>query len=97
MGFSWITSRYKHAKQCKEAQEDFKKFQIKTIFKIPGSIPLRRIDIWLQDEARFGQQNTTTRLWDETGSRPRAVKQQQFEICVCDKWCFRSNGCSICE
>ena len=56
-----------------------KKFQIKAIFKIPGSIPLDRVDIWLQDEARFGQQNTTTRLWAETGSRPRAVKQQQFE------------------
>jgi len=37
------------------------------------------IDIWFQDEARFGQQNTTTRLWAETGSRPRAVKQQQFQ------------------
>jgi len=33
----------------------------------------------LQDEARFGQQNTTTKLWAERGSRPRAVKQQQFE------------------
>ena len=38
-----------------------------------------RVDIWLQDEARFGQQNTTTHLWARTGSRPRAVKQQQFE------------------
>lgn len=33
----------------------------------------------MQDEARFGQQNTTTKLWAETGSRPLAVKQQQFE------------------
>ncbi|WP_407636162.1 transposase, partial [Paraglaciecola polaris] len=37
------------------------------------------MDVWFQDEARFGQQNTTTRLWAETGTRPRAVKQQQFE------------------
>ena len=56
-----------------------KKFQFKTIFKIPGHIALDRVDIWLQDEARFGQQNTTTKLWAEKGSRPRAVKQQQFE------------------
>ena len=56
-----------------------KKFQIKTILKIPGHIALDRVDIWLQDEARFGQQNTTTHLWAKTGSRPRAVKQQQFE------------------
>lgn len=42
-------------------------------------MPLDRVDIWLQDEARFGQQNTTTKLWAKTGSRPLAVKQQQFE------------------
>jgi len=34
--------------------------------------------VWFQDEARFGQQNTTTRIWAETGSRPRVVQQQQF-------------------
>lgn len=40
---------------------------------------LENVDVWFQDEARIGQQNTTTRLWAKTGSRPRAVKQQQFE------------------
>jgi hypothetical protein len=35
--------------------------------------------VWFQDDARFGQQNTTTRLWAQTGSRPRCVQQQQFE------------------
>lgn len=43
---------------------------------IPKDHDRSRIDIWFQDEARFGQQNTTTRLWAEKGSRPRAVKQQ---------------------
>lgn len=38
-----------------------------------------KVDIWFQDEARFGQQNTTTRLWAEKGSRPRAIRQQQFQ------------------
>ena len=46
---------------------------------IPSDLPLDRINIWFQDEARFGQQNTTTRVWAEKGSRPRVVKQQQFE------------------
>jgi len=49
------------------------------ILRIPGHISLNNVDLWLQDEARFGQQNTTTKLWAERGSRPRAVKQQQFE------------------
>lgn len=31
------------------------------------------------DEARFGQQGTTTRVWAKTGSRPTAVKQTRYE------------------
>lgn len=31
------------------------------------------------DEARFGQQGTTTRMWARTGSRPTAVKQTRYE------------------
>ena len=46
---------------------------------IPGHITLDNVDIWFQDEGRFGQQNTTTRIWAETGTRPRVVQQQQFE------------------
>ena len=46
---------------------------------MPGTVRLEDVDVWFQDEARIGQQNTTTRLWARTGSRPRAVKQQQFE------------------
>jgi transposase len=42
-------------------------------------VSLKNVDVWFQDEACFGQQNTTTRLWAEKGTRPRAVKQQQFE------------------
>ncbi len=52
---------------------------METILHTPGHLPLERIDVWFQDEARFGQQNQTTRLWAETGTRPRAIKQQQFE------------------
>ena len=56
-----------------------KKFCVETILNIPRHMPLERVDVWFQDEAHFGQQNTTTRLWASKGSRPRAVKQQQFE------------------
>ena len=37
------------------------------------------IDIWFQDEARFGQQNSISRVWAPTGSRPGLIRQQQFE------------------
>jgi len=49
------------------------------ILTLPWNISLKKVDVWFQDEARFGQQNTTTRLWAANGTRPRAVKQQQFE------------------
>ena len=55
-----------------------KKFLIESIIIIPGHVALDKVDIWFQDEARFGQQNTTTRIWAKKGSRPRVVKQQQF-------------------
>lgn len=56
-----------------------KKFPLSTIVDIPIYVSPDEIDIWFQDEARIGQQNTTTRLWAKRGTRPRAVRQQQFE------------------
>ena len=45
---------------------------------IPDSIDLSTVEIWQQDESRFGQQGSLTRIWAPTGTRPRKVKQQQF-------------------
>lgn len=39
----------------------------------------KRLVVWFQDEARVGQQGTTTRLWAVKGTRPRALKQLGFE------------------
>ena len=45
---------------------------------IPKSIDLSTVDIWQQDESRFGQQGSLTRIWAPTGTRPRKVRQRQF-------------------
>ena len=37
-----------------------------------------QVDIWFQDETRIGQQGSTSRMWAKKGTRPRALKQQQF-------------------
>jgi len=37
------------------------------------------VEIWVQDEARIGQQGTLTRVWAEKGSRPAAVQQTEYE------------------
>ena len=36
------------------------------------------VDIWFQDESRVGQQGSLTRMWAIKGTRPRVVRQQQF-------------------
>lgn len=39
----------------------------------------QKVEVWLQDEARMGQQGTLTNVWARTGSRPTAVKQTEYE------------------
>ncbi len=41
--------------------------------------PGRWLSLWFQDEARFGLQGTLTHIWAQTGSRPRGLRQQEFE------------------
>ena len=36
------------------------------------------VEVWFEDEARFGQKGTLTRVWAERGSRPTAPKQGGF-------------------
>lgn len=38
-----------------------------------------RVQVWFEDEARFGQQGSITRVWARTGSRPRVVRQTQYD------------------
>lgn len=35
--------------------------------------------MWVQDEARIGQQGTLTNVWAQKGSRPTSVKQTEYE------------------
>ena len=49
------------------------------IERVAQDHPDKRIEVWFQDEARFGQQGTLTRVWAPVGSRPRAVRQRQYD------------------
>jgi transposase len=37
------------------------------------------VEVWFEDEARFGQKGTTTTVWARRGSRPTAVRQTQYD------------------
>ena len=47
--------------------------------EVEAAHPGERVEVWFEDEARFGQQGTLTRVWARTGSRPRAVRQTQYD------------------
>jgi hypothetical protein len=49
------------------------------ILTIPWNISLKNLDVWFEYEARFGQQNTTIRLWAEKGNY--ALETLQLGIC----------------
>lgn len=46
---------------------------------IPEAVSLEQVDVWFQDEARIGQQNGITRMWARKGTRPRQLKQHEYE------------------
>jgi len=46
---------------------------------LKARLPDRPLEWWFQDEARIGQQGTLTDVWAEKGSRPRQVRQTEYE------------------
>jgi putative transposase len=46
---------------------------------IRAAHPDKEVEVWFQDEARLGQQGTLTTTWARKGSRPRAVKQTEYQ------------------
>jgi hypothetical protein len=37
------------------------------------------VEVWFEDEARFGQKGTLTTVWARRGGRPTAVRQTQYD------------------
>jgi transposase len=46
---------------------------------VTAAHPGQPLEWWFQDEARVGQQGTLTDVWAERGSRPRRVRQTEYE------------------
>jgi transposase len=73
--YSSLMPRPQHPDAVLEAQEFYKEIVVEHIDAIAGQHPDKEIQIWNQDEARFGQQGTITRVWARRGSRPRRMRQ----------------------
>src|SRR5689334_7857241 len=75
LGYNDLMPRPQHPDASPEAQEIFKEIVVEHIEAIAARHPGDEVQIWHQDEARFGQQGTITRVWARRGSRPRRVQQ----------------------
>jgi hypothetical protein len=49
-----------------------------TLREVQAAHPQQRVQLWAQDEARFGQKGSLRRLWAPRGSRPRRPRQTEY-------------------
>jgi transposase len=73
-----LMPRPQHEQANPEVQEFFKEIVVEQIDAIAEAHPDQEVRTYFQDEARFGQKGTITRVWARRGSRPRAVRQTGF-------------------
>jgi transposase len=79
LGYSDLMPRPQHPDASPEAQDFFKEVVVEHIAAIAERHPDKEVEVWHQDEARFGQKGTLTRVWARRGSRPRRVRQDGRE------------------
>jgi transposase len=79
LGYSDLMPRPQHPETHPEAQEFFKEIVVEQIAAIADRHPDAKVEVWHQDEARFGQKGALTRVWARRGSRPRRVRQDGRE------------------
>ena len=59
--------------------EQFKQEWPEKLQSIAAKHPDKQLQIYFQDESRFGQQGTTTNVWAKKGSRPTAIRQTEYQ------------------
>lgn len=78
LGYSYLRPRPKHRRADPVAQAEFIRALPEKLAAIAAAHPGKRLRLFFQDEARFGQQGTLTDVWAPTGSRPTAVRQTEY-------------------
>jgi transposase len=79
LNYSCLRPRPRHHKADPQAQAQFEADLPERLTRIAAVHPDKRVCVYFQDEARFGQQGTTTHIWASKGSRPTAVRQTEYE------------------
>jgi transposase len=78
LDYSSLMPRPQHEQTNPEVQEFFKEIVVEQIGAIVAAHPEKEVQTYFQDEARFGQKGTITRVWARRGSRPRTVQQTGY-------------------
>jgi transposase len=79
LGYSYLRPRPRHRKSDPEKIAAFQRQWPERLQKIASQQPGKRLRIYFQDEARFGQQGTLTNVWAARGTRPTAVRQTEYD------------------
>ncbi len=80
LGYNDLMPRPKHPETDPALLEEFKKKSSRKPSKRSRQAhPGQRLLTFYQDEARFGQHGTITRVWAKVGTRPRAIRQTQYD------------------
>jgi transposase len=79
LGYSYLQPRPRHQFADPARQQAFIDSLPEQLEQIAREHPGKRLRIYFEDEARFGQQGTITRVWAKTGSRPAAVRQTAYQ------------------
>ena len=82
-GFSSLMPRPQHKDADEELQAIFQEVVVDQIQAIREAHPDEEVQVWFEDEARFGQQGTLTRVWARRGSRPRGCGRPSTPSSTC--------------
>jgi transposase len=78
-GYSYLRPRPRHQKADLRQQQAFIQELPEKLRQIAALHPTKKLRVYFQDEARFGQQGTTTNVWAPRGSRPTVVRQTAYQ------------------
>lgn len=79
LNYSYLQPRPRHQLANPAMQQAFLASLSDRWTEIARAHPGKRLRVYFEDEARFGQQGTITRVWAKTNSRPSAVRQTAYQ------------------
>lgn len=78
MGLRKVKPRPVHIKNDPIVMQDWQEYFTKNIQIIKNKYPNKKVDVYFQDETRYGQKTITSGIWSPKGIRPEYKNQNGF-------------------